>query len=75
MAKSIEADVLLTSFSDFLKKLITSYRALKKRVKALMDIKEEQIQANKNIIGMAGRFEERSFAYMSEVPQTKPTLR
>jgi hypothetical protein len=52
-----------------LKKINASYRALKKKVKEMLQIQEDQFSSSKSIMLMLKNYEERHYGFVTDRPE------
>lgn len=62
-------------FSEFLKKLLGAFRALKKKIKDMLTIQEEQFGSQRAVMMMLKNYEERNFSYIADSPADQSNLK
>jgi len=61
-------------FEVFLKKLLSHYKNLRAHLKGLIEVKQHQVEFQRNLVGILGKYEERNLIYANEVNPAKLIL-
>jgi hypothetical protein len=64
--KQQEYEYILKEFDILLKNLLTQYKALRKQIKGLMEIKGSQIATQRQMVSILHRYEEKSLYFYAD---------